>query len=111
MILCSVTLFLLLSCTDGERNNPFDPHVISSPSSSSWTGTESTLTDADGNIYTTVTIGTQTWTVENLRTTKFNDGTSIPNVSDSIEWSGLYSTTSPGYCYYNNSTSALERVK
>jgi len=110
MIFCSVTLFLLLSCTDGERNNPFDPHGASNPVSS-WIVAGNTLTDPDGNTYTTVTIGTQTWTVENLRTTKFNDGTSIPHVSDSIEWSGLYSTTSPGYCFYNNSTSALERVK
>jgi uncharacterized protein (TIGR02145 family) len=37
--------------------------------------------------------------VENLKTTKFNDGTTIPLVLDIATWSNL---TSPGYCWYNN---------
>lgn len=55
--------------------------------------------DGDGNIYTSVTIGSQSWLVENLKTTKFNDGTDIPLVTDGTEWQGL---TTPSYCYYDN---------
>ena len=65
--------------------------------------TRTTVTDADGNIYPTVIIGHQTWTVENLRTTTLNDGTPSPHVPDSIAWHNL---TSPGYCYYQNTDNA-----
>lgn len=57
--------------------------------------------DADGNVYTTVIIGKKEWTIENLRTTKYNDGTTIPHVTDRSAWGDL---STPGYCYYNNST-------
>ena len=55
--------------------------------------------DADGNIYTSVTIGTQEWMSENLRTTKYSDGTSIPNVTGFSQWDSL---NSGAWCYYNN---------
>ncbi len=54
------------------------------------------VVDKDGNIYHTVTIGTQTWMVENLRTTHYNDGTSIPLITDNSEWINL---TTAGYCW------------
>jgi uncharacterized protein (TIGR02145 family) len=58
-----------------------------------------TVTDIDGNVYQTVTIGTQVWIAENLKTTKYNDGTSIPNITDNTEWIKL---TTGAYCWYNN---------
>jgi len=58
-----------------------------------------TVKDADGNIYHTVRIGNQLWTVENLRTTRYNDGTPIPNITETEEWKSI---TTPGYCNYEN---------
>lgn len=59
----------------------------------------SIVTDIDGNEYHTVTIGNQIWMVENLTTTRYRNGDTIPNVIDSVQWSGL---SSGAYCCYNN---------
>jgi len=65
------------------------------------------ITDADGNVYHAVTIGTQTWMVENLKTTKYNDGSSIPNVTNSSSWGTL---TTPGYCWYDNDATTNKTI-
>jgi uncharacterized protein (TIGR02145 family) len=62
---------------------------------------EEIITDVDGNVYTSVTIGTQVWMVENLKTTKFNDGTQIPFASNATEWQTKYDQT-PFYCWYDD---------
>ena len=66
-------------------------------------GTSSgTVKDIDGNVYHTVTIGTQVWMVENLKTTKYRDGSPIPNVTDDNAWGSLSNTITGAYCSYNN---------
>jgi uncharacterized protein (TIGR02145 family) len=58
-----------------------------------------TVTDIENNVYYTVTMGTQIWMTENLKTTRYKDGTWIPLVTYDTAWSNL---TTPGYCWYNN---------
>ena len=57
------------------------------------------LSDIDGNSYSIVKIGDQFWMAENLKTTKYNDGSKIPLISDYNAWSRLIS---PGFCWYFN---------
>lgn len=63
---------------------------------------QATVTDATGHVYNTVTIGTQTWIQENLRTTKYSDGSDITNVTNPTTWSTL---SSGAYCDYDNTLS------
>lgn len=58
-----------------------------------------TVNDAEGYEYKTITIGSQTWMAENLNTTFYKDGSSIPLVTDDSKWAGL---TSPACCWYKN---------
>jgi uncharacterized protein (TIGR02145 family) len=57
------------------------------------------LADVEGNLYNTVTIGTQVWMAENLRTTKYNNNSAIPNVTNNTTWANL---STAAYCWYNN---------
>lgn len=59
------------------------------------------VNDVDGNRYKVIMIGNQLWMAENLRTTKYKDGTPIPLVTDNTAWSNL---TTPGYCWYDNNS-------
>lgn len=57
-----------------------------------------TVTDVDGNTYNSVTIGTQCWMQENLKTTRYRNGDPIPAGLSDAEWSG---TTSGACAIYN----------
>jgi uncharacterized protein (TIGR02145 family) len=61
------------------------------------------ISDIDSNNYKTIQIGNQIWMAENLKTTRLNDGTLIPNVKESKEWGNL---KTPGYSWYDNDASA-----
>jgi uncharacterized protein (TIGR02145 family) len=55
--------------------------------------------DVDNNVYDLVKIGTQVWSVQNLATTRYNDGTAIALVTDNGAWAAL---ETPAYCNYDN---------
>ena len=59
----------------------------------------STVTDIDGNVYQTVTIGTQEWMAENLKVTHYRNGDPIQLVTDDSSWSNL---STGAYCDYDN---------
>ncbi|MGQ8336302.1 FISUMP domain-containing protein [Sunxiuqinia sp. A32] len=58
-----------------------------------------TLTDIDGNVYKTVKIGNQWWMAENLKTTKYRDGSIIANKESNSEWAN---STTGAYSYSSN---------
>ena len=61
--------------------------------------TTGTVSDAEGNSYKTVEIGSQVWMAENLKSTLFNDGQAIPLVAGGTDWVEL---STPGFSWYNN---------
>ena len=61
----------------------------------------STISDIDGNIYHIKLIGSQVWMTENLKSTRYADGSAIPLVESKTEWS-LFNPNSVAYCWYNN---------
>jgi uncharacterized protein (TIGR02145 family) len=65
------------------------------------------LADVEGKLYKTITIGTQVWMAENLKTTRFNDGATIPEVTGYAQWSDM---TSPAYSWHNNNDSLYENI-
>jgi len=61
LLIMGLVLILVSSCENAEDDEDI-------------TGT---VTDMEGNVYRTVTIGTQVWMAENLKTTKYSNGDSI----------------------------------
>jgi len=59
----------------------------------------STVADIDGNVYHTIMIGEHLWMVENLRTTRYRDGSAIAQVTNDAAWAGL---SSGAYSAYDN---------
>jgi uncharacterized protein (TIGR02145 family) len=96
--LCSLTETSVMEVEIvGTPGSTLDIWIDGKPS---YSGPSGSFVDCrDGNSYKWVRIGNQIWMAENLRATKFNDGTPIPLVTDGETWVNL---SSPAYCWYNN---------
>lgn len=98
----ALLLSLMINSCKKDNESPINPYNGKTTAVFNPNVSYGTMTDQDGNMYKTVTIGTQTWMAENLRTSKYQDGTAIPNVIDNTAWIAL---TTGAYCNYNNTES------
>ena len=95
----------LIYITNLQSNTTYYVRAFATNSAGTQYGNELTLTtlipitDVEGNSYNIASIGDQTWMAENLKTTKFNDNSEIPNVLDDGEW---YNLLTPAYAWYNH---------
>jgi len=104
LISLMVLLFAASACKkENDGNSSINPYNGKSKAAFNPAITYGTMTDIEGNIYKTVTIGTQTWMAENLRTTKYNDSTNIPYAINNSEWAALLSAS---YSNYDHTTNA-----
>jgi len=105
LFIAGVFLMLLISCSKSEVNTT--PHTWHSNKNIAFNPnlTYGELNDIDGNVYKTIQIGTQIWMAENLKTTKYNDGSLLPLITDEASWANL---TTPAYCWYNNDSAAYK---
>lgn len=84
-VFLGIVLLLVISCSKEETAEDV-PLVV---------------TDVNGNVYNTAIIGKQTWSKENLKVSKYSDGTIIPEVNDSAQW---FSLTTGAWCHYSKNT-------
>jgi uncharacterized protein (TIGR02145 family) len=103
-IILSIGIELLLilsgSCKKKDNNtNPPDTNNCVSSAIFNSNKTYGALIDIDGNKYKTITIGSQTWMAENLRTTKYRNGDPIEKANAVSAWRSIISGA---YCNFLN---------
>ena len=93
----------LLGCMD-DLFIEYDPSAnVDDGSCSTLLGcSDSDVVEYDGYSYSLISIGYQCWFQENLKTSIYRDGSSIPNIQDQGEWYSLSATETGAWCYYNN---------
>ena len=95
-------LFIILAvlgiCAFSSCNEHEGPTMGEEPLQPTTDGPSQPVTDFDGNVYKTVKLGNQVWMAENLRTSRYADGTPIPL--------GTESSYDVAYRYYPDDNSA-----
>jgi hypothetical protein len=84
-LLLALTILLFVSCSKDSTSLGEDKR--------------GQVTDIDGNVYETLKIGDQWWMIENLKVTRYQNGDTMPNVTDIIGWITIDSSA---YCDYDN---------
>ncbi|MCF8460873.1 MAG: hypothetical protein K9G46_09120 [Flavobacteriales bacterium] len=92
---------LKIGTAQGDASDTKQGYIVVTQLPGGCEGTTS-VTDIDGNNYSVVTIGSQCWMGENLKTSKFRDGSQIAQVTDGEQWKNL---STPAFCFYNNDNS------
>ncbi len=93
LLVCIMTAVIFWGCeNDPVKAEPFVDH----------TGETGTVTDIDGNVYSTIGIGGQIWMAQNLKAARFRNGEVVPEISDNSGWQ---STIYAARCSYNNDIS------
>jgi uncharacterized protein (TIGR02145 family) len=91
LVLLSMSLFAM-SCKKDKATENSNTHFNSRLSYGE-------VIDIDGNKYATIKIGSQIWMAENLRTSRYSNGDTIPNFSEFWQW---YNLTYGGWAHYRN---------
>ena len=71
---------------------------------------QGSMTDQQGNSYKTITIDSQTWMAENLRTTIYNDASIISLVPKDSVWTVSDTSKSAFACSFNNASMNSDTV-
>jgi len=63
--------------------------------------------DIEGNIYETEEVGNQIWMIENLASSIYPNGSTIPLVSNNAQWANIEdSNTGDAHCFYNDDSNS-----
>jgi uncharacterized protein (TIGR02145 family) len=102
LFLMGAIIMIMSSCSKDDNDNPVNLTNGKTTARFNSLLTYDTMTDQEGNIYKTITIGTQTWMAENLRTTKYRNGNDITQVTSNTAWVNAGISGIGAYCNYNN---------
>ena len=98
--LSCVTLLALVVAVAGCKKDDTEEDTTPTPSGCATPTSCGTVTDIDGNTYSTVQIGSQCWLAENLKVSHYRNGDAITTGLDSLGWQ---IATTGSYCYYADS--------